>query len=181
MVLMRCHWIQNIESKLPNLDAGELLRERKWLLRTVTKLNSSATAASFDFGLLKGRMARALELLESDETHSLEAYIRLNPVYACRNNPSIEKIEQKIEAAARVKYNPRRQIRRWMLLLRRQLSRWIMGAPDSSDVEVTGDTYSTAQQPNSNVLLEFLPAELQVIRAKTREINEHKQWMHQAS
>ncbi len=48
-----------LDSNLLNLDADELLLEHKMLLRALMRLNSPATAASFDLGLLRERMARA--------------------------------------------------------------------------------------------------------------------------
>jgi hypothetical protein len=45
------------DSNLLNPDAAELLLESKRLVRALTQLHSCATAAAFDFCMLKGRKA----------------------------------------------------------------------------------------------------------------------------
>jgi hypothetical protein len=59
------------EKHLLNSGADDLRRERRALLRASTQLHSPATAASFDFGSLRGRVEKALAFLYADEFDEL--------------------------------------------------------------------------------------------------------------
>jgi hypothetical protein len=49
----------------------DLRLERRALLRSLTQLHGSAAAASYDFGSLRGRVDKALALLDSGESDEL--------------------------------------------------------------------------------------------------------------
>jgi hypothetical protein len=55
----------------PNLLNPDLRRDRRALLRSLTQLYCRAAAASFDFGLLRGRVDKALAFLDSHESDKL--------------------------------------------------------------------------------------------------------------